>query len=123
MPSPSAIRRMTRLRRMRPGCARSAYLASGFAEGRLHRDCREPHGIDRPRLNSDGAGRAWYGRATGLDRNIWLDIWQLAGPFYPEGIAKNGWLSWYATQFATTEINCSFYRTPSLQAGRAMWEM
>jgi len=40
------------------------------------------------------------------------------GPFYPENLRKNDWLSWYATQFPTAEINGSFYRTPSLDAVR-----
>ncbi len=51
--------------------------------------------------------------------NIWIgtsgwtyDGWR--GPFYPPDVAKRNWLGWYATQFATTEINGSFYRTPSL---------
>ena len=39
--------------------------------------------------------------------------------FYPEGVPKKQWLGWYATQFQTTEINGSFYRTPSLEAVRA----
>jgi uncharacterized protein YecE (DUF72 family) len=38
------------------------------------------------------------------------------GPFYPTSIAKRDWLRFYATQFPTTEINGSFYRTPSLEA-------
>jgi uncharacterized protein YecE (DUF72 family) len=42
------------------------------------------------------------------------DGWR--GPFYPNDIAKKRWLNWYATQFGTTEINRSFYRTPSLEA-------
>ncbi|RTL61162.1 MAG: DUF72 domain-containing protein [Hyphomicrobiales bacterium] len=41
------------------------------------------------------------------------------GPFYPEEVAKKNWLSWYADKFATTEINGSFYRTPSEEAVRA----
>ena len=45
------------------------------------------------------------------------DGWR--GLFYPEGVPKKQWLGWYATQFQTTEINGSFYRTPSLEAGRA----
>ncbi|WP_210188829.1 DUF72 domain-containing protein [Hyphomicrobium sp. CS1BSMeth3] len=52
-------------------------------------------------------------------RHIWIgtsgwayDGWR--GPFYPRDVAKKRWLAWYATQFATTEINGSFYRTPSL---------
>jgi uncharacterized protein YecE (DUF72 family) len=44
------------------------------------------------------------------------DGWR--GPFYPEKVPKKAWLSYYATQFRTTEINGSFYRTPSLQAVR-----
>jgi uncharacterized protein YecE (DUF72 family) len=45
------------------------------------------------------------------------DGWR--GPFYPQDVPKRAWLSWYATQFDTTEINGSFYRTPSLEAVRA----
>lgn len=45
------------------------------------------------------------------------DGWR--GPFYPKDVAKKRWLNWYATQFATTEVNGSFYRTPSLEAVRA----
>ena len=45
------------------------------------------------------------------------DGWR--GPFYPSELPKKDWLSWYATQFPTTEINGSFYRTPSLEAVRA----
>jgi len=48
------------------------------------------------------------------------DSWR--GPFYPEGLPKREWLDWYAKQFATTEINGSFYRTPSLEAVRAWRE-
>jgi uncharacterized protein YecE (DUF72 family) len=44
------------------------------------------------------------------------DSWR--GPFYPRQIARNNWLEWYGTQFATTEINGSFYRTPSVEAVR-----
>jgi uncharacterized protein YecE (DUF72 family) len=42
------------------------------------------------------------------------DGWR--GPFYPDAVAKRRWLQWYATQFSTTEINGSFYRTPSIEA-------
>ena len=41
------------------------------------------------------------------------------GPFYPPHVAKTKWLCWYAEQFPTTEINGSFYRTPSLKAVEA----
>jgi len=56
--------------------------------------------------------RVWIGTSC------WTyDGWR--GPFYPEDIAKKRWLNWYATQFSTTEINGSFYRTPSLEAVEA----
>jgi uncharacterized protein YecE (DUF72 family) len=45
------------------------------------------------------------------------DGWR--GPFYPEEVPRRSWLSHYATRFSTTEINGSFYRTPSLQAVRS----
>jgi uncharacterized protein YecE (DUF72 family) len=35
------------------------------------------------------------------------------GPFYPTEVPKKNWLRWYADQFRTTEVNGSFYRTPS----------
>jgi uncharacterized protein YecE (DUF72 family) len=44
------------------------------------------------------------------------DSWR--GPFYPQEVPKRNWLDWYGTQFATTEVNGSFYRTPSLAAVR-----
>jgi uncharacterized protein YecE (DUF72 family) len=44
------------------------------------------------------------------------DGWR--GPFYPKDIPRKDWLAWYGTQFPTTEINGSFYRTPSLDAVR-----
>jgi uncharacterized protein YecE (DUF72 family) len=45
------------------------------------------------------------------------DGWR--GPFYPDDVPKKHWLNWYSEQFATTEINGSFYRTPSLEAVQA----
>ena len=42
------------------------------------------------------------------------DGWR--GPFYPPDIPKREWLAFYAGAFSTTEINGSFYRTPSLEA-------
>src|SRR5438045_8965953 len=41
------------------------------------------------------------------------DGWR--GPFYPKEVPKRLWLSYYASQFCTTEINSSFYRTPALE--------
>ena len=34
------------------------------------------------------------------------------GAFYPEGLADNGWLGFYASKFPTVEINNTFYRLP-----------
>jgi uncharacterized protein YecE (DUF72 family) len=48
------------------------------------------------------------------------DGWR--GPFYPPEVPKKNWLSWYAEQFNTTEVNGSFYRTPSLEAVQAWHE-
>jgi uncharacterized protein YecE (DUF72 family) len=45
------------------------------------------------------------------------DGWR--GSFYPDDEPKKKWLAWYSTQFNSTEINGSFYRTPSLEAVRA----
>ena len=36
------------------------------------------------------------------------DHWR--GRFYPQGLSKRNWLSFYARQFETVEINASFYR-------------
>lgn len=46
--------------------------------------------------------------------------WQ--GRFYPQGLAPAAWLDYYSRQFATVEINSSFYRLPSRAAVRA-WKM
>ncbi len=48
------------------------------------------------------------------------DEWR--GPFYPRDVPKKDWLRYYGEQFATTEINGSFYRTPSLAAVRGWRE-
>ena len=42
------------------------------------------------------------------------DDWR--GRFYPETLPRKTWLRWYATHFSSTEINGSFYRTPSIEA-------
>lgn len=62
-------------------------------------------------------------RKTAALSKVWIgtsgwtyDGWR--GSFYPRDVAKRRWLAWYATRFATTEINGSFYRTPSLAAVR-----
>jgi uncharacterized protein YecE (DUF72 family) len=69
------------------------------------------------------------GNRRGLDvvKRVWIgtsgwtyDGWR--GPFYPKHVAKKDWLAWYGKQFPSTEINGSFYRTPSLEAVRAWRE-
>ena len=45
------------------------------------------------------------------------DDWR--GRFYPREISKRQWLAWYATKFTCTELNGSFYRTPSIEAVQA----
>lgn len=57
--------------------------------------------------------------------NIWIGTsgWTYKGwrgSFYPSDVPARSWLNWYAEQFPTTEINGSFYRTPSLDAVRAL---
>ncbi len=42
------------------------------------------------------------------------------GRFYPEGLEKAKWLEFYATHFATVELNNSFYRLPS-EAAFSTW--
>ena len=56
--------------------------------------------------------------------NLWIGTsgWTYDGwrqSFYPAEIPKKYWLGWYAEHFSTTEINGSFYRTPSLEAVKA----
>ncbi|HEY4310820.1 MAG TPA: DUF72 domain-containing protein [Pirellulales bacterium] len=41
------------------------------------------------------------------------------GSFFPSDIPVKRWFGWYATQFRSTEINGSFYRTPTLDAVQA----
>jgi len=38
------------------------------------------------------------------------------GQFYPQALAKSGWLQFYAQNFSTVELNNSFYRLPSEKA-------
>jgi uncharacterized protein YecE (DUF72 family) len=45
------------------------------------------------------------------------DSWR--GPFFPKRLAAKYRLQYYASQFATTELNGVFYRTPSLEAVKA----
>ena len=40
----------------------------------------------------------------------------LRGPFFPEGLPLKEQLPYYNSQFATTELNGVFYRTPTPKA-------
>lgn len=77
-----------------------------------------------------GRTRKTTGKLVGNEKllasshGLWIGTsgWTYAdwrGPFYPADVPKKNWLSWYAGQFSTTEVNGSFYRTPSLEAVRA----
>jgi uncharacterized protein YecE (DUF72 family) len=44
------------------------------------------------------------------------------GPFFPDGVKKKDALRYYSSQFAATELNAPFYRTPSLEAVRGWVE-
>ena len=35
------------------------------------------------------------------------------GPYYPEGLPRSAWLSFYAREFKTTELNFSYYGLPT----------
>jgi uncharacterized protein YecE (DUF72 family) len=48
------------------------------------------------------------------------DSWR--GPFYPKGLPIKNQLQYYASQFATTELNGVFYRTPTPEAVRSWRE-
>lgn len=47
---------------------------------------------------------------SGWSYNSWR------GPFFPQKLSARSHLGFYATQFATTELNGVFYRTPTVQA-------
>jgi uncharacterized protein YecE (DUF72 family) len=49
--------------------------------------------------------RYWVG-TSGWSYKHWR------GPFYPPGLPTSGWLAHYHAQFATVELNNSFYRLP-----------
>ena len=60
-------------------------------------------------------------------KGVWIGTsgWSYAGwrgSFYPPDVPQTNWLRYYATVFATTEINTSFYRTPTLEAVKAWRE-
>ena len=72
-----------------------------------------PIGSAPPRVGVGQLSKGTWIGASGWTYQDWK------GPFYPNEVPKQDWLRWYATQFQTTEINGSFYRTPSLAAVRS----
>ncbi len=44
---------------------------------------------------------------SGFSYDDWI------GPFYPPGLPKGEWLSYYAAEFDTVELNVSYYRIPT----------
>ncbi len=59
--------------------------------------------------------RLWVG-TSGWTYKEWR------GTFYPEDLSLKKRLTWYANSFKTTEVNGSFYRTPSSEAVHAWRE-
>jgi len=56
----------------------------------------------------------YYIGTSGWHYDHWRDR------FYPEKLAKSGWLEFYASHFTTVELNNSFYRLPS-EVAFATW--
>jgi uncharacterized protein YecE (DUF72 family) len=48
-----------------------------------------------------------YIGTSGFSYDDWV------GPYYPEGLDKKDWLTYYAKEFKTLEINFTYYRMPS----------
>lgn len=54
---------------------------------------------------------------SGYYYNHWKDV------FYPAGLPKNKWLTYYSEHFNTVEINNTFYRMPSEKAVRNWYDI
>ena len=92
---------------------------TGIMAGSVHRRAGSLKPI-APTPHRFGVGRQ-VSKDTWIGTSGWsYEGWK--GPFYPNEVPKQDWLCWYASQFQTTEINGSFYRTPSLAAVRS-WRM
>lgn len=48
-----------------------------------------------------------YIGTSGFSYDDWV------GPYYPEGLPKRDWLAYYSREFATLELNASYYAVPS----------
>lgn len=85
--------------------------------------------LSPPRPSSDPPPLARPGpvessaRPPAADLRIGTSGWHYAswrGPFYPESVKAKDLLAFYATRFATTELNNPFYRMPT-EATVAAW--
>jgi len=75
----------------------SAYQSSSEKRSLAHpASSSEPPNLPEVRIGTSG----WH-----------YEAWR--GPFYPEDIKTKDFLSFYITQFATTELNNPFYRLPT----------
>ena len=63
-------------------------------------------------MKQKGYGRLFIG-TSGWNYADWR------GRLYPKELPSKDWLPWYGEQFAATEINTSFYRTPAVEAVQA----
>lgn len=55
-----------------------------------------------------------YFGTSGFSYNDW------AGVFYPDGMPKREWLSYYSREFSTCEINATYYVIPALSSVKSM---
>ena len=57
-----------------------------------------------------------YFGTSGFSYNDWV------GNFYPLGMPKREWLTYYAREFNTCEVNSTYYSLPKLSSVKAMVE-
>lgn len=58
----------------------------------------------------------WHIGCSGFHYKHWK------GSFYPAGVPQTRWFGYYAGQFATLELNVTFYRFPRLEALRSWYD-
>lgn len=59
----------------------------------------------------------WYIGCSGFHYKHWR------GAFYPQDLPQKRWFEFYATQFATLELNVTFYRFPRLPVLRNWYDL
>ncbi len=57
-----------------------------------------------------------YFGTSGFSYNDWV------GKFYPRGMPKGEWLSYYSREFNTCEVNSTYYAIPGPSTMKAMME-